>query len=223
MSTAALPAARRRSPGRPVAGGDSVRGALLQTARDLFLARGFASVTIRQIASAAGSSPAAIHYHFGDKLGLYRAMLDEAVAPVLAALQRLSDPGRAEPADLTDLVRLYTRMLAGNPWMPALIVQEVLAEGGQFREQFIEHFAGRLAPLFIGAIRREQGRGVLRGDLDPRLAALSAISLTVFPFLALPVTSRVLGLSPDEKAVERLVDHTTRVLLEGIRAQEEPA
>src|SRR5512139_1315870 len=103
MSTATLPAARRRSPGRPVAGGDYVRGALLQSARDLFLACGFASVTIRQIASADGSSPAAIHYHFGDKLGLYRAMLDEAVAPVLAALQRLGDPGRGEPADLTDL------------------------------------------------------------------------------------------------------------------------
>jgi len=98
----------------------------------------------------------------------------------------------------------------------------VLTEGGRFREQFIEHFAGRLVPLFIGAVRREQARGALRSDLDPRLAALSAISLTVFPFLALPVTSRVLGLTPDDEAIQRLVDHTTRVLLDGIRAGEVP-
>ena len=212
-----------RRPGRPAAGGDSVRDSLLQTARDLFLARGFAAVSIRQIAAAAGSSPATIHYHFGDKLGLYRAMLDAAMVPVMDALQRLGDPARAGPSDVAALVRLYAGMLVANPWVPALIVQEVLSEGGRFREQFIEHFAGRLAPLFVGVIRGEQDRGALRRDLDPRLAALSVISLTVFPFLAQPLVSRVLGVSPDAQSVERLVDHTTRVLLEGIRTGEVPA
>jgi len=202
-------------------GGDAaVREALLDSARKLFLARGFASVTIRQIAAAAGSSTAAIHYHFGDKLGLYRAMLEAAFAPVAEALQRLGDPERGEQIDLARLVRLYTRMLAANPWVPALIVQEVLAEGGRFRAQFIEHFAGRLAPLVVGILRREQARGVVRADADPRLAALSAISMTVFPFLALPVTSRVLGLTLDERSLDALTQHTTRVLFEGLGAKE---
>ena len=213
----------KRRPGRPAGGDATVREALLETARTLFLARGFKSVTIRQIAAAAGSSSATIHYHFGDKLGLYRAMLETAIAPVAEALQRLGDPARTEPADVQEVIRLYTRMLAGNPWLPALIMQEVLSEGGRFREQFIEHFAGRLAPLFIAIFRREQVRATIRDDLDPHLAALSAISMTVFPFLALPVTSRVLGMSLQDAAVERLVAHTTRVLFEGIRAVEKQA
>jgi AcrR family transcriptional regulator len=212
------PPARARRPGRPPGGDAAVREALLETARGLFLARGFAPVTIRQIAAAAGSSPASIHYHFGDKLGLYRAMLEAAIAPIVEALQRLDDPGRAGQVGIAEVVRLYTRMLATNPWVPALIVQEVLAEGGRFREQFIENFAGRLAPLFAGIIRRGQASGTIRGDLEPNLAALSAISMTVFPFVALPVTSRVLGLTVDAAAVERLADHTIRVLFEGIGA-----
>jgi AcrR family transcriptional regulator len=210
--------ARVRRPGRPPGGDAAVREALLDTARRLFLARGFGSVTIRQIAAAAGSSPATIHYHFGDKLGLYRAMLEAAIAPVVEALQRLADPARAGQVDIAEVVRLYTRMLADNPWVPALIVQEVLAEGGRFREQFIENFAGRLAPLFAGIIRRGQASGSIRADLEPNLAALSAISMTVFPFVALPVTSRVLGLTVDAEAVERLAAHTIRVLFEGIGA-----
>lgn len=209
---------RPRGPGRPVGSESEVRDSLLEAARALFLARGFASVTIRQIAAAAGSSPATIHYHFGDKLGLYRTMLEQAFAPVAAALRELGDPSRADQADIEQVIRLYSRMLAENRWVPSLIVQEVLAEGGRFREQFIELFAGRLAPLFVGIIRREQARGTVRSDLDPRLAALSAISMTVFPFLALPVTSRVLGLSAGGDATERLVEHTTRVLFDGIRA-----
>jgi AcrR family transcriptional regulator len=211
--------ARARRPGRPSGGDAAVREALLDAARRLFLARGFGPVTIRQIAAAAGSSPATIHYHFGDKLGLYRAMLEAAIAPVAEALQRLADPARAGQVDIAEVVRLYTRMLAANPWVPALIVQEVLAEGGRFREQFIENFAGRLAPLFAGIIRRGQASGSIRSDLEPNLAALSVISMTVFPFVALPVTSRVLGLTVDGEAVERLAAHTIRVLLEGIGAE----
>lgn len=211
---------RMRRPGRPAGGDAAVRDALLQSAQRLFLARGFASVTIRQIAAAAGSSPAAIHYHFDDKLGLYRAMLEAAIAPVVEALQRLGDPGRADHVEIAEVIRLYTRMLASNPWVPALIVQEVLAEGGRFRAQFIEQFAGRLAPIFVGILQREQVRGNVRRDVDPRLAALSAISMTVFPFVALPLTSRVLGLEVDGESLERLTAHTTRVLLEGIGARE---
>ena len=44
------PATRFRRPGRPPGGGPAVREALLDGARQLFLARGFASVTIREIA-----------------------------------------------------------------------------------------------------------------------------------------------------------------------------
>ncbi len=212
------PATRLRRPGRPPGGGPAVREALLDGARQLFLARGFASVTIREIARAAGTSTATIHYHFGDKLGLYRAMLEDAIAPVLEALQRLGSPDHAAQVELTEVVGLYQQMLARNPWVPALIVQEVLTEGGQFRAQFIEHFAGRLAPLVIRIIAREQARGALRADVDPRLAALSAMSLTVFPFLALPVARQVLGLDIAGADLETLTTHTRRVVLAGIGA-----
>ncbi len=195
-----------------------MRDALLATARGLFLSRGFASVTIRQIAAAAGSSPATIHYHFGDKLGLYRAMLQAAIAPVVEALQGVDETTHASEVRLVDVIGLYSRMLAENPWVPALIVQEVLTEGGPFREQFIEQFAGRLAPLLVAAVQREQAAGTVRPEVEPRLAALSAISLTVFPFLALPVAGRVLGLSVEHESIERLAAHTTRVLMWGIGA-----
>jgi TetR/AcrR family transcriptional regulator len=211
------PAAGRR-PGRPRGGDARVRDALLETARRLFLSRGFASVTIREIAAAAGSSPATIHYHFGDKLGLYRAMLEDAMAPVIDALQKLGSEETATDVEVADMVGLYSRTLAANPWVPALIVQEVLAEGGQFREQFIGGFAGRMAPLLVDSIRRGQAAGTVRSDVDPRLAALSAISLTVFPFIARPVAEKVLGLSVKGEALERLATHTTQVLLQGIHA-----
>jgi TetR/AcrR family transcriptional regulator len=213
----AIPKTARR-PGRPVGGGDAeVRAALLEHARALFLKHGFADVSTRQVAAAARTTSAMIHYYFGDKLGLYRAMLEEAIGPFVASLQRLEQAG-APPPDLEGLMVGYMRMLATNPWLPALIVHEVLDEGGRLREQFVEQFAGRLAPAFVEVLRRERDRGALRADLDPRLAAISALSLCIFPFVSLPVTSRVLGFSVTGQEFERLARHTTRLFREGVAA-----
>lgn len=207
-----------RRPGRPTGGGDAeVREALLERARELFLQHGFADVSTRQIAAAAGTSSAMIHYYFGDKLGLYRAMIEQAIQPLVASLQRLEQAG-AEPPDFDAVMVAYMRMLATNPWLPALIVHEVLDQGGRLRDQFIEHFAGRVAPALVAVLRGERDRGTLRADLDPRLAAISALSLCIFPFVSLPVTSRVLDFAVTGEDFERLARHTTRLFREGAAA-----
>jgi TetR/AcrR family transcriptional regulator len=212
-------AGRLRAPGRPAGGELAVRRALLEAARQLFLARGFAAVSIREIAAAAGATPAMIRYYFGDKLGLYRAMLEEATGPLREALLEMRQQAAVTGADIATLMGMYMRLLADNPWLPALIVQEVLSESGRFRAQFIEHFAGRMAPLLMEVLQRERAAGRLRSDVDPRLATVSAISLCVFPFVSLPITSRVLGLSVEGEALDRLAAHTSRLFLEGLSAR----
>jgi AcrR family transcriptional regulator len=194
-----------------------VRAALLQNARALFLKHGFAEVSTRRIAAAAGTTPAMIHYYFDDKLGLYRAMLEEAMTPLLETLQRMEQSGT--PPDLEALMTQYMRMLSQNRWLPALIVKEVLGEGGQLREQFIERWASRLAPAFVAVLQRERDRGSLRADVDPRLAAVSALGLCIFPFVSLPITSRVLGLSVEGAGFERLARHTTQLFRTGVAAR----
>ena len=64
----------RRS-GRPTSSeGRDVRTRLLAAARELFARRGFDAVSTRELARAAGATPAMVHYYFGDKHGLFRAL-----------------------------------------------------------------------------------------------------------------------------------------------------
>jgi AcrR family transcriptional regulator len=69
----------RRHVGRP-RGGDPVetRRAILNAAEECFAASGFAGATTRQMAARAGVNVATLHYHFGSKENLYRAVLDDA-------------------------------------------------------------------------------------------------------------------------------------------------
>lgn len=55
------------------------RQRILYSAAELFAESGFKKTTVRQICKAARANSAAIHYHFGDKGGLYKAVLLYAV------------------------------------------------------------------------------------------------------------------------------------------------
>lgn len=69
-----------RSRGRPPREADpGARDRLLDAATQLFAEQGFAETSTREICTAAGLNPGAIHYHFGDKDGLYRAVLSRPI------------------------------------------------------------------------------------------------------------------------------------------------
>lgn len=68
------------------------RQRLLMEAARLFAAQGFDAVTTREICAAAGVNPGAIHYHFGDKDGLYREVLREPIAQMSAQFLGFDDP-----------------------------------------------------------------------------------------------------------------------------------
>jgi len=58
------------------------RERLLEAARRLFAERGFEDVTVREICRAAGANLALVNYYFGDKLGLYLEVVNQAIAAV---------------------------------------------------------------------------------------------------------------------------------------------
>jgi AcrR family transcriptional regulator len=210
---------RGRSPGRPARHHRraDVRAALLAAARARFTRRAFGEVGIREIAAAAGATPAMIHYYFGDKQGLYVAMLEAAFGPVLAELRQAAAPpaGRGDEA-LAKLVPLYVTTLARNPWIPRLVIREVLSDRGPFRERFIERLAALVAPLVQDLLRREIAEGRLRADFDPALGALSLAGMLLMPFLAAPVVTRIFDVRLEDAAfLRRFAAHTMRLFFTG--------
>ena len=74
-----MKAASRRD-GGSAAHTEHTRERLVLAARRLFADQGFKKVTVREICRAAGANVAAVNYHFGDKMGLYREVLQQAIA-----------------------------------------------------------------------------------------------------------------------------------------------
>ena len=55
------------------------RERLIEAGTRLFAERGFKRVSVREICCEARANVAAVNYHFGDKLGLYREVVQSAV------------------------------------------------------------------------------------------------------------------------------------------------
>jgi AcrR family transcriptional regulator len=64
-------------------GTESGRDAIMDAAERLFAERGIDAVSLRTINTEAGYSVAALHYHFGTRDGLVRALLERAQPPML--------------------------------------------------------------------------------------------------------------------------------------------
>lgn len=76
----------------PADRGAVAREQLIKHATRIFAAKGFAGAATREICDAAGANVAAIHYYFGDKEGLYRAVLMGPIREVTGQFGRFDDP-----------------------------------------------------------------------------------------------------------------------------------
>jgi len=216
------PRRRIRQPGRPPGEAEAdIRNALLEAAGKLFLKHGFDKVTAREIAANAGTTPAMIHYYFTNKLGLFRAMLQRAIEPVRQQFVASLAAQTAPSLDVRAFITAYMRTASENRWIATLIVNEVFPERGRFRATFIREVAGPMMSMFTQVLERARNDGVLRADVDVRLAALSFLSLCIFPFISRNVTGPVLGLQLEGDALQQLIDHNVLVCTAGIVGQQE--
>lgn len=123
-----------------IARGASTRTKLLEAAVRIFAARGFADVTTREIAEAAGANQAAIMYHFGGKEQLHLAAAEYVAARARAALHDVlgeSDASEHVPAlvALRAVLRALTRgmiAMASEGAIADFIVREQAQTGAAF-------------------------------------------------------------------------------------------
>lgn len=122
-------AAAVRQPKTNAASADT-RQRLIDAAAKLFADRGFEHVPVREICKAANANVAAINYHFGDKAGLYRAVITLAISVMLETnelTQRAGD-GLLPDDQLRGFVRVFMQRLTGEgptSWVHRLMAREI--------------------------------------------------------------------------------------------------
>jgi len=114
----------KRSVGRPRDGDPAeTRRGILRAAEESFATAGFVGATTRQVAARAGVNVATLHYHFGSKEKLYRAVLDAASGAELT----VPGGGKAPAERLAAVVEALWDFGAAHPSLPRLSLLHRLA------------------------------------------------------------------------------------------------
>lgn len=192
-----------------------VRGRLGTAARELFARHGFEAVSLKQVAEAAGVTPAMVHYYFGDKQGLWLAVLEdyleEALGGMLAARGEIEGPG-----GLHVYLSRHAELLGRQPWVAPLLFRELILGGGPSAD-FVQRFPAELRNLLRSAVEQAKRRGEIGGELDTDLLVLSLLSAAVFPFLVRPLAEQLFDTPVDPAFAARWAAHAARIFHRGAR------
>ena len=113
----------KKGVGRPRDGNpEETRREILAAASEAFAAAGYVGATTRAVASRAGVNVATLHYHFGSKEGLYRAVLGAAGRGTLPTLS----PAGA-PETVARVVEALLRFGEEHPGLARLALLDALA------------------------------------------------------------------------------------------------
>jgi AcrR family transcriptional regulator len=196
------------------------RERVLRSAAQLFADRGFKKVTVRDICRAARANVAAVNYHFGDKGGLYREVLQRAIDIMRATSEAARAAGEGQPAD--DRLRRYIHvslcrvMRDGHAsWIYRLVNREIADPTPAFDtlvEQGVRPRLDDLSAIVADII----GCPVADERVSRCVASVHAQWVLFVPH---PIASRLrskLQLRSDN--IDRVAEHLADFSLAGIRA-----
>lgn len=95
------------------------RDHLLTVAERLLLESGYDQVSVRAVCAAAGANPAAVHYHFGSKVGMVSALLEARLGPLWQAALHDHDGDGGKAMTVTEAVDIVIDPLVGLAADPA--------------------------------------------------------------------------------------------------------
>ena len=188
---------------------------ILEAAIRLFARRGFAGTGVRQIATEAGVNLAMVSYYYGSKVGLLKAIIEEAfrlMGPVIT-----KNLGPSEERTLEERVHSYFTeallLVHHNRDLLKVAVTEFpfdVPEIAQFKAEKIQQV---VLPVIAGLMEEltPGGRG-----LRPEVVGPSLAGIVFFNTLISPVLARLSGQQPDDTYYRRYADELADLVLHGL-------
>jgi TetR/AcrR family transcriptional regulator len=188
---------------------------IIHGATDVFLQKGFAGARMQEIADKAGLNKALLHYHYGTKEELFKAILTTAflkLMPMVFASLNSDKPLREK---LASTVSVYFDAISMNPALPLFVLTELNNNPEFIRERVPAQHD------MLNVFYQQVDDGNASGEVFP-VDALDIIAdiigLSIIAFIGRPMIQTVSSRSDDEyeSFIASRKAHVTSLLINGL-------
>jgi len=188
---------------------------ILEAAEKLFLDKGFALTTTTEIAKEAGCNQALVHYYFRTKEKLFQRIFETKLKLFASAFFSVGQQGDTFEERLARKIEAHFDMLAQNPKLPLLLINELTLHPERLTE--IKENMSAIPISILHSLESDLKAEIEKGTIRPISVfdlILNIVSLNVFLFISRPVANTVLNLTEEES--ERMVAGRRKEIVETI-------
>lgn len=165
---------------------------IIQAAEKVFIRAGYDGARMQDIANEAEINKALLHYYFRSKEKLFEQILQRKMKAFLPKIQLIVKTEMTVLDKFEAIVDGYLKMLSENPRLPIFLLFSAYRN-----PDILEHMPHEVFTDLISFLKQAIKQGALK-KIDPEHLLLSIMSMCVFPFVARPIASHMLGKSDDQ-------------------------
>ena len=198
---------------------ERTRASILSSATAEFARYGLGGARVDRIAERAGANKRMLYYYFGDKEGLFLAVLEHTYAGIRAAEQELHLLGSPPVEAVARLVEFTWRYYLDHPEFLTLLNSENLHKGRHVRRsRRVPEMHSHLVALLRDVLRRGERQGLFRKGVDPVQLYISIAGEGYFYLSNRYTLSRIFGrdlMAP--RALAGRARHISDMILNALR------
>ena len=180
--------------------------AILNSARALFIEKGYQSTSVRDIAKKADVNLALVNYYFSSKEDLFDLIFDNIVLQVLNGMKFEISADNSACENIEHAVNTYTETLIKNPELTSFIFQEIIKNSERLNSRIAKmQNTNNFIKVFIDSLNRDIEKGIIRKIDNPEIIILNIVSLCAFPFISKPIVKHVMKID-DKIFIKKMRD-----------------
>lgn len=176
--------------------GDGTEQRIFHAAHELFVQKGLDGAKMQEIADRAGINKALLHYYYRSKEKLYEQVAKAVLSRALPAVRNMIESEDPLEEKIARFIDFYIDLISRNPFVPLFVINEL----NKHPDRFFETILPKELPkpqVFIRQVEEAVAAGRLQ-PVRPKHLLVNIVSMCVFPIVAKPMMSIMLGLDAQE-------------------------
>ena len=184
---------------------DTTEEKIKEAAKTVFLAKGFAGCSSREIAKAAGENVALVNYYFRSKTQLFELIFNAALDDFLLSMVYVFRSDQTLEEKMRIFIEKEYEFLAKHPELPSFIINEMNREEGVVSSKHNVAFEKIAETGIFTDCKIAQEKGEMR-DLNLISITLLVMSNCHFPVMAKNLMQNIHNLS-EQEYLNQLIKH----------------